>query len=255
MRRFILFAAMGAIAIAFLSRAASQTPAELKESRTGMEFIRIPPGTFQMGCDAKDLQCDPDEKPLHEVRISREFQIGKYEVTQAQWAVMADNPSAFKSPDRPVESVSWIDATNFAAQMSAANDGFRYRLPTEAEWEYAARAGVSGPWLAEPLDGAAWFGAVTPTTMPVGQKRPNAWGLHDVAGNVWEWCQDWYDGKTYAEPAAVNPTGPLNGEYRILRGGAWGLGGYYLRLSFRDGNTPDFKDKYTGFRLVRESRN
>lgn len=220
-----------------------------------MEFVRISPGTFRMGCAANDGQCDPDEKPAHDVRITREFQIGKYEVTQAQWrSVMEDNPSFFKSDDRPVENVSWNDAAAFLSKMTARNDGFRYRLPTEAEWEYAARAGATGPWAAESLETIAWSGTSTDKTMPVGQKKPNAWGLYDTEGNVWEWVQDWYGNNTYASSGPDNPSGPGEGDYRVLRGGAWGLTGYYLRLSFRDGNEPSFKDKYSGFRVVREPR-
>jgi formylglycine-generating enzyme required for sulfatase activity len=225
----------------------------LRESRTGMEFVRITPGTFLMGCSDGDTLCDPDERPPHEVRFTREFEIGKYEVTQAQWRRVTDqNPSVFKGDTLPVENVSWNEVQGFLKEMNALGDGYRYRLPTEAEWEYAARAGELGRTHGD-LDKVAWYaGTLTQASQPVGRKQPNAWGLHDVEGNVWEWVEDWYGERSYSSAEREDPRGPSMGEWRVMRGGAWGLSLYYVRLSFRDANLPTYRDNSIGFRCVRE---
>jgi len=227
--------------------AAIQLTVESAESRTGMEFVRINPGMFRMGCSDGDDLCDPDEKPPHEVRISKEFEIGKYEVTQAQWRrIIGENPSTFSGENRPVENVSWNDTQRFLDLMNSQRDGYHYRLPTEAEWEYAARAGNTGKFLGN-LDAT-----VKESSQPVGMKQPNAWGLYDMQGNVWEWVEDWYGEKFYSEGAGIDPAGPRTGEFRVLRGGAWGLIPYYTRLSYRDANVPTYKDNSIGFRCVRQ---
>ena len=160
----------------------------------GMEFMLIPAGTFMMGSEKGYA----DEKPQHRVTISRPFYLGKYEVTQAQWeAVMGNNPSRFDGRNNPVEQVSWEDVRVFIARLNAHEGHTRYRLPTEAEWEYAARAGSTSAYSfgddAARLGQYAWYGDNSgKTTHPVGQKLPNAWGLHDMHGNVWEWVQGWY---------------------------------------------------------------
>jgi formylglycine-generating enzyme required for sulfatase activity len=156
-----------------------------------MEFVTIQPGSFTMGCVAGDATCDEDENPAHQVRITRPFDIGKYEVTQAQWrAVMKTSPSYFKGGTLPVEQVSWDEVQQFVRRLNARKDGYVYRLPTEAEWEYAARAGAATVH-AGPLDQVAWYADNSGgTTHPVGEKRPNAWGLHDMQGNVYEFVQD-----------------------------------------------------------------
>ncbi len=188
------------------------------------EFAKINPGEYLMGCSNGDTDCLGDEKPAHKVRISKGFEIGKYEVTETQWeSVMGSNPSRFKGTDRPVESVSWNDAQEFLRKLNALNDGYRYRLPTEAEWEYAARAGTAGKYYGLSLDDIAWYGnnsgraeldtkTIWETdrinyvkriqdngdqTHTIGQKKPNAWGLYDMEGNVMEWVQDWYDDTYY----------------------------------------------------------
>ena len=218
-----------------------------------IEFIAIPAGEFLMGCSPGDNECDGDERPPHRVRISKPFEMGKYEVTQAQWeAVMGSNPSRFKGPDRPVEQVSWEDAQQFITRLNARNDGYRYRLPTEAEWEYAARAGSTGKYY-DDLNQIAWYRDNSGgQTQPVGRKQPNAWGLHDMLGNVWEWCSDWYGEGYYASSPQADPRGPDSGEFRSLRGGSWDNNPRSLRVSNRGGNSPGDRYNLVGFRLLRE---
>lgn len=156
-----------------------------------IEFVRIAPGEFMMGCTDGDNDCAADEKPARRVRIAKAFEIGKYEVTQAQWeAVMGSNPSTIKGADRPVETISRDEAKAFLDKLNARNDGYRYRLPTEEEWEYAARAGSTNN---PPLDEVAWYAANSDDeTHPVGTKKPNAWGIYDMLGNVREWVDTLY---------------------------------------------------------------
>jgi formylglycine-generating enzyme required for sulfatase activity len=223
-----------------------------QQAGAGMEFVKILPGELMMGCSAGDTECLDPEKPAHRVRITKPFEIGSYEVTQAQWqSVMGSNPSVFKGSNRPVEYVSWNDVQDFLQKLTAKHDGYRYRLPTEAEWEYAARAGTTGAH-AGPLDSMAWYDSNSGHhTNPIGQKQPNAWGLYDVIGNVWEWVQDWYDETFYARSPAADPVGPSSGRYRVLRGGSWYNGP--TRASFRFRYDPPFRDPTIGFRCVREA--
>jgi formylglycine-generating enzyme required for sulfatase activity len=218
------------------------------------EFIRIEAGEFVMGCSLDDLQCDGNEKPQHRVGITRPFEIGKYEVTQAQWeTIMGTNPSQFKGRDRPVENVNeWQTAQEYIQKLNALNDGYRYRLPTEAEWEYAARAG-STAWSASDLEAMAWHGGNSGgSTRPVGEKQPNAWGLYDTQGNVWEWVQDWYGPAYYSESPALDPQGPSTGPLHVLRGGSWAVPPSNARVSYR-GNLRFGGPSYSyGLRLVRE---
>jgi formylglycine-generating enzyme required for sulfatase activity len=161
-----------------------------------LEFVPVPAGEFLMGY----YEILENDTPQHHVRITKPFEMGKYQVTQAQWeAVMGSNPSTFKCANRPIENVSWDDAQQFITKLNDAGDGYRYRLPTEAEWEYAARAG-SGEYRSG--KSRAWYGAARygytgayepGGTHSVGQKQPNVWGLYDMLGNVWEWVQDYYD--------------------------------------------------------------
>jgi formylglycine-generating enzyme required for sulfatase activity len=215
------------------------------------EFVKIPPGEFMMGCSPGDPQCTAFEFPVHRVGITRPFEIGRYEVTQAQWeALMGNNPSQFKGRDHPVEKLNDWDVRDFITKLNALRDGYRYRLPTEAEWEYAARAGSTGinPGA---TDAIAWFQDTSgDTTHPVGQKQPNAWGLYDVLGNVWELVQDWYSPTYYDKSPALDPQGPTEGTRHSLRGGSWDLEAGNIRVSYR-GNPIDDDYRY-GFRLVRE---
>lgn len=213
------------------------------------------------------------EKPIHKVTISEGFFMGQTEVTQAQWrAVMGNNPSKFKNcASCPVEKVSWNDAQSFIAKLNAQNDGYKYRLPSEAEWEYAARAGTTGDYAGD-LDSMAWYynnsgnqilsgewnedklDSNNNRTHPVGTKQANAWGLYDMHGNVWEWCQDWYSDIYYASSPSVNPTGASTGSKRVTRGGGWTVNanGYALGSADRSSNSPSYRFSNLGFRVVRQ---
>ncbi len=213
----------------------------------GMELMLIPPGTFMMGAD----DAEDDERPVHRVQITEPFYLSKYAVTQAQWeTVMEDNPSTFSyGGDYPVETVSWNDVQAFIARMNAVE--VRYRLPTEAEWEYACRAGTFGPYAGN-VDLMAWHkGNSGGAPHPCGRKQPNAWGLYDMHGNVWEWVNDWYADDYYANSPGVDPWGPDQGVARVLRGGGWQGSERVSRASNRFSFGPDFREAYLGFRVAR----
>src|SRR5258708_14470316 len=199
----------------------------------GMQFVSIPAGQFPMGCSegAKPVECSADEKPRHTVQITRAFEIGKTVVTQKQWqAVMGSDPSRYKGDTLPVEQVSFQDAQAFLSKLNARNDGFLYRLPTEAEWEYAARAGTADQFAGanvadslgrrSPADDWAWYNVEK--TQPVANKKPNAWGLYAMRGKVAEWVRDWYDSKYYSKRTRADAKGrDSSGGGRGGRGGAF----------------------------------
>jgi formylglycine-generating enzyme required for sulfatase activity len=220
-----------------------------------MEFVWIEGGEFLMGCGASDTECDDDEKPAHKVRVDG-FWMGQYEVTQAQWQkLMGSNPSSFEGENRPVEQVSWDDAQEFIKKLNSRS-GMTFRLPTEAEWEYAARAGTKTVYSfgdnVNKLGEYAWYSANSGSqTHPVGQKKPNVWGLYDMHGNVWEWCADWYDSSYYAKDPSENPSGPSGGSSRVLRGGCWPSDARHVRSALRGIDAPADRDDFIGFRLVR----
>jgi formylglycine-generating enzyme required for sulfatase activity len=252
MRRLIaLIAALAALAV----RAADPAPAAAVDLGGGvrMEFALVPAGTFLMG--SPENTGSDDESPLRPVTISRPFYLGKFEVTQEQWqAVMGSNPSRFHGAQRPVETVSWNDCQRFLARL-AARTGRRFALPTEAQREYACRAGSSTAWVCgngdEHLGDYAWYGAnAGGATHRVGTKRPNAWGLYDMAGNVAEWCSDAYAKHTYTEAAVTDPTGPGAGGSMVYRGGAWGDDSDMLRCAYRNCNGPDGANAGVGLRCV-----
>ena len=218
-----------------------------------MEFLWIPEGTFVMG-SPEDEEGRRDNELQRAVRISEGFWMGKYEVTQGEWeAVMGSNPSHFDDcgPRCPVESVSWEDAQEFIQKLNEreSGSGYQYRLPSEAEWEYAARAGTTGARYGE-LDEIGWNLANSGAeTHPVGMKRANAWGLHDVLGNVWEWTADWYG--TYPTGSVTDPGGPSTGSHRVNRGGGWSSSASGVRSAARNYSSPGRRYHSVGFRLVR----
>ena len=216
-------------------------------------MVPVDGGTFWMGANPEDSEAYGDEKPRHQVTLS-DFSIGRYEVTQEEWeAVMGSNPSEFKGAKRPVENVSWGDCQEFIRKLNEKT-GKQFRLPTEAEWEFAARGGNKSQgyqYSGSNNPGAvAWYyyGNSGNQTHDVGQKSPNELGLYDMSGNVREWCQDWYD--DYSSSSQTNPTGPASGSNRVLRGGSCDGGAWDCRVSLRDYYTPDNRYDDLGFRLV-----
>jgi formylglycine-generating enzyme required for sulfatase activity len=198
-----------------------------------------------------------DEHPLHSVKITKPFYLQTTEVSQAQWKeVMGDNPSFFKDcgHDCPVEEVSWDDAQKFISKLNQMEGTNKYRLPTEAEWEYACRAGTKTTYSFDEVDKLgeyAWYAANSGgQTHPVGTKKPNAWGLYDMHGNVWEWCQDWYG--DYPSDSVVDPKGSDSGQYRVLRGGSWYYAAGRIRSAIRSGFNPDSPSISFGFRVARD---
>ena len=235
----------------------------------GMEFVYIPSGTFTMGSPVDEPGRYGNEQQ-HQVTLTKRFYMQTTQVTQGQWkVVMGSNPSTFQNcgENCPVETVSWKDIQEFIARLNEKESGKRYRLPTEAEWEYAARAGSTTAFAnggitelkcgKDPsLDAMGWYcGNSDKKTHPVAQKDPNTWGLYDMHGNVWEWCQDWYG--EYPSGAVTDPKGPAKNilraffAYRVLRGGSWGDPAGYCRSTIRCWNHPDNRFNIFGFRLVR----
>jgi formylglycine-generating enzyme required for sulfatase activity len=211
-------------------------------------YVWIPPGEFQMGCSPGDDRCEDDEKPPHTVRITRGFWLGETPVTQAAFVkAIGKNPSHFRGSQHPVEQVTWDQARRYCEAVGG-------RLPTEAEWEYAARAGSTEPRYGA-LDAIAWHGGNSGgQTQPVKQMQPSSWGLHDMLGNVWEWVADWY-GENYYQTVsspAVDPKGPSSGTQHAVRGGSWDYDPRLVRVSGRGGFELEYRDIFTGFRCVRE---
>jgi len=225
-----------------------------KDPYTGMEFVFIKGGCYEMGDTFEDGR--KDEKPVHNVCVD-DFYLGTHEVTQEQWEkVMGSNPSYFrKGNNYPVEQVSWEDVQQFISRLNN-QAGRSYRLPTEAEWEYAARSGgkkekYAGTSQEGELKQYAWFAPNSDLqTHPVGQKRPNGLGLHDMTGNVAELCLDWYDDNYYKNSPRDNPKGPNTGTYRVFRGNSYFAYDYRARVSARSMVTPSMRNNnFIGFRL------
>jgi formylglycine-generating enzyme required for sulfatase activity len=216
-----------------------------------MEFVLIPAGTFRMGSGYLVAEAAHNEKPAHRVTISQPFLLGRYPVTQTQWtAVMGHNPSLFKTaPNHPVESVSWGDAQMFLRTLNEREGNGNYRLPTEAQWEYACRAGTEAPRYHPKIDAIAWYlGNSNDQTQPVGQKLPNAWGLYDMLGNVWEWCQD--GARTYTADTAVDPMGSTGDDaLPVVRGGSWYDSAHGIRAACRHA-VLYLRSDFLGFRCV-----
>jgi formylglycine-generating enzyme required for sulfatase activity len=232
---------------------ADQKAADARLRAVKIEFVWLEPGTFAMGTPYGELGRDSDEGPVHQVKITHGFFIGKYEITQAQWrAVMNRASFQFRGDENsPAENVTWDDVQEFIKRMNSRNDGYVYRLPTEAEWSYAASAGGhdhSGPTL----DEMAWYGAnAGGRTHPVGAKQPNAAGIYDMHGNVWEWVEDWYGKTYYRESPSTDPPGPATGEQRGMRGGGWNSVANLCRVGLRNGLAPGLRRADLGFRIVR----
>ena len=236
----------------------------------GSGMVRIPAGEFRMGSQAGN----PDEQPVHRVKITRAFEMSKYEVTQAQWeTVMAQahprpgipllndqgvevskTPSHFKGASLPVEMVSWDDVQLFMKRMNDRDPKHVYRLPTEAEWEYASTAGKPANTPAG-LTAEAWCSDNSEEhTHPAGQKQPNAWGLYDMLGNVAEWVEDWYGREYYEETALNDPAGPASGSYHVFRGGSWLDATKNCRHAYRGFDFPVNRFYNVGFRVVRTTK-
>jgi len=230
--------------------AGTDIQADLK-TKSGVELISVLGGTFHMGSNDDES----DEKSVHSVTVG-DFYIGKTEVTQAQWkTVMGNNPSYFKGDNNPVEKISWNDAVEFCKKLSQ-KEGVTYRLPTEAEWEYAAKGGNQS--MGYEYSGSNNVGEVAEyegnnnkSTKPVAGKKPNELGIYDMTGNVWEWCSDWYDSNYYKNSPSSNPTGPSSGIYRALRGGSWYISATHCRVADRNCCFPDDSSRNFGFRVVR----
>lgn len=222
----------------------------------GMAMALLPGGRFVMGRSADNQPGGADELPARAVEVAP-FYIGKYEVTQAQWvAVMDFNPSRYKDPRRPVDQVTWLQAQEFIQKLNKLEKTTKYRLPTEAEWEYAARAGTTSAYFfgdnARDLSRYAWFGAENDVgTAPVGKKQPNPWGLHDIYGNVWEWVEDCGHPDYQGAPADARPWPGGDCSVRVVRGGGWNSPADYARSAVRGNSVPDLNDSGTGFRLAR----
>ena len=221
----------------------------------GMVLVPIPAGEFMMG-HAESAGIDQTK---HLVRITKPFHLGAFEVTQEQYEkVMGKNPSDSKGPTNPVENVSWDDAVEFCRKLSELPEekaaGHVYRLPTEAEWEYACRAGTTTKFSFGDDESRfgqhAWFDENSgEKTHPVGEKKPNAWGLYDMHGNVSEWCQDWHG--DYPSEPVTDPTGPTTGSLRVNRGGSWGSVAWSCQSGFREGYYPTNRYSSLGFRVAR----
>ncbi|MGA2257306.1 MAG: formylglycine-generating enzyme family protein [Thermoguttaceae bacterium] len=223
-----------------------------------LEMVRIPAGEFMMGSPSADKDARDEEKPQHRVRITKPYYLGTYLVTQEQWqAVMGNNPSHFTGPNSPVEEVSWDDCQQFLGKLNAKSrpGGGKFQLPSEAQWEYACRAGSKTAYSfgddESGLGEYSWYMAnANDKSQPVGQKKPNAFGLYDVHGNVGEWCQDWYGDGYYANSTADDPSGPTTGLTRVNRGGGWDRPARYCRSAFRSYYVPGFRLDFVGFRVA-----
>ena len=218
-----------------------------------IEMVKVEAGSFDMGATPEMENPDTDEMTVHRVTLTNNYCIGKYEVTQALWqAVMGSNPSDFKGDNLPVEKVSWDDCQDFISKLNAMT-GKRFRLPTEAEWEYAARGGKKSQGYqysgSNTLDNVAWYHDNSGSkTHAVGTKQPNELGIYDMTGNVSEWCQDRYG--DYSGVPQTNPTGAVDGKFRVNRGGSWMFFARFCRSSFRSSNSSDDREEYLGLRLV-----
>ena len=238
------------------------------ESQTSDDMIRIEGGTFLMGSPANEQGRTGSEGPQHQVTVSP-FYLARFPVTQAEYEeITGRKPSHYMGADLPVEQVNWFDAVNYCNRRSEKegltpaytvngnsvtwnSEANGYRLPTEAEWEYACRAGTQTPYYSgTSVNDAGWHAGNSNTrTNPVGGKQPNAWGLYDMHGNVLEWCWDWLG--NYSSDSVIDPTGPSSGTSRVYRGGCWSFQAYQVRSAYRFGNNPNLRSFLVGFRVAR----
>ncbi|MDR2460933.1 MAG: formylglycine-generating enzyme family protein [Deltaproteobacteria bacterium] len=258
MRFNLLILFIAALVIIFIGSGSLKAQENYVNS-IGMEFVRIPAGSFLMGSDPNvDRDAIPDETPQHIVTITKDFYIGKFEVTQGQWmAVMGNNPSSQVAEDHPVESVTYKNIQSFLNLLNSKDPGHNYRLPTEAEWAYATKAGTTTIWHfgddPSSLTIYAWYIANSDDKHhKVGQKKPNPWGLHDVYGNVWEWTADRYDKTYYSNSPQNDPQGPEGEPYfeRSVRGGGYDKDPSFLRSENRAGEEETFHNERLGFRVA-----
>jgi formylglycine-generating enzyme required for sulfatase activity len=225
------------------ARAQNHKPGDSKmNEKDGLRYLWIPPGNFTEGCSGDDKECFADEKPARHVTLTKGFWLGETEVTQAAYQrVTGKNPSNFKGANLPVEQVTWLDASTYCRTIGS-------RLPTEAEWEYAARGGSAKSRYSD-VGQIAWYGGNSKgTTHPVGQKQANAFGLHDMLGNVVEWTNDWHTAAVSRE--TIDPKGPGIGEFKVLRGGGWFDDSRLIRASYRSRIEVEDRDYNIGFRCA-----
>ncbi len=261
-------ATLAVLTVLLLTRLSRAQSDYVEFGRSRLAVVKIPAGTFRMGSTqvihADDYwnpcpNCAPRnevERPVHQVTISKDFWMGKFDVTQKQWQdVMGNNPSFNRTagPDAPVEQVSWKDVQSFLAKANAMQSRWTLRLPTEAEWEYGARAGSTGETYG-PLDEIAWYkGNGGGKTHPVGQKKPNAFGLYDMLGNVWQWCQDWFG--PYPSEPVTDPQGAAAGDKHPTRGGCYYCDAVHERAARRNRDLENHSSRNISFRIVAIPRN
>jgi formylglycine-generating enzyme required for sulfatase activity len=262
----VVVAALGSLAVATAAEPkeadskAKSPPKELTVDLgkgVKLEIVLIPAGEFMMGSPDSEEDAFPFEKPQHRVRITKPFYLGKYLVTQEQWeAVMGNSPSHFNGPKNPVETVSWDDCQEFFKNLNtqSAAVGGKFQLPSEAQWEYACQAGSKTKnYFGDDetrLGDYAWYVKNSDDkTHPVGKKKPNAWGLYDMHGNVWEWCQDWWKVGYDKDSPVGDPTGAATGARRVARGGGWYSPARYCRSAYRPGFLPGGRGYDVGFRV------
>ena len=227
----------------------------LPESAKALELVWIEPGAFMMGSQKGDT----DERPIHEVKITKGFYLGKHEVTQAQYqAITKNNISFYDGDNKPVENVKWDEAQVFIQSLNQMDLGYRFRLPTEAEWEYACRAGTDTEfsWGDGDVNDYAWTKtSKVMGTSEVGLLQPNAWGLYDMSGNVWEFCSDFYSDSYYSISPPADAQGPPSGLFRVARGGSWDNGPLFSRSSARTAASPVDTGGSLGFRIAADKVN
>ena len=261
MRKFIIPVLFIVVMLGFTFSGYAEEPKERIKNSLGMEFVLINPGKFLMGSPADEPGRYTGERQ-HRVNLTEPFYLQTTEVTQRQWqALMGENPSVHKrcGDSCPVEQISWEDAQRFIQKLNRKEGTDKYRLPTEAEWEYACRASSTTALpngdiielecgLDPNLDPSGWYcGNSQDMIKPVAGKKPNAWGLYDMLGNVQEWCQDWFGG--YPDDEVVDPEGPKEGTYRVMRGGVWYSPARDVRCASRFGSPPHYRFQHIGFRI------